>query len=250
MFKRFLNIVKGTANKGLKKIETPELLAEQVQMELEDGVKKLKEACIDGITTEKKLEQQLFKASKDSIEWQKRAELSVKQNNDDIARQCLQKRQEANQSEEDLKGQVEAQKQANQNLKKRLTEMEKELKEFHTKKKALIARGQAGDAIAKSNDLLSSSGGSGSSAMDVLESKIREKEIRNQAMAEIQGDTKLEEQFDSLGSSADLELELLAMKEQMSSPKLITSDSTGGQVSPKLIEEVTEVEVEVEIKEE
>ncbi|MGD9684839.1 MAG: PspA/IM30 family protein [Candidatus Obscuribacterales bacterium] len=252
MFKRFMNIVKGTANKGLKKLETPEILAEQAQMELEGGIKKLKEACIDGITTEKKLEQQLAKATKELIEWQKRAELSVKNDNDEIARQCLQKKQDAANQEEDLKRQLEAQKQTNANLKSRLAEMEKELREFAVKKKELIARGQAGEAMASANDLLSKSG---TSAMDVLESKIREKEIRNEALAEMRGDTKLEEQFKDMTGNADLELELLAMKEQMSSAKLITQNKENDAASPGEAseaeetagaEEITEVEVESE----
>jgi len=249
-----MNIVKGTANKGLKKLETPEILAEQAQMELEGGIKKMKEACIDGITTEKKLEQQLAKATKELVEWQKRAELSVKNDNDEIARQCLQKKQDAASQEEDLKRQLEAQKQTNANLKSRLAEMEKELREFAIKKKELIARGQAGDAMASANDLLSKSG---SSAMDVLESKIREKEIRNEALAEMRGDTKLEEQFKDMSGSADLELELLAMKEQMSSAKLITRNKENDAASPPAdeageaeetggAEEITEVEVESE----
>ncbi|MCA9803909.1 MAG: PspA/IM30 family protein [Cyanobacteria bacterium HKST-UBA02] len=252
MFKRFMNIVKGSANKGLKKLETPEILAEQAQMELEGGIKKLKEACIDGITTEKKLEQQLAKATKELVEWQKRAELSVKNDNDEIARQCLQKKQDAASQEEDLKRQLEAQKQTNANLKSRLAEMEKELREFTIKKKELIARGQAGDAMASANDLLSKSG---SSAMDVLESKIREKEIRNEALAEMRGDTKLDEQFKDMTGNADLELELLAMKEQMSSAKLITRNKENDAASPDEAseteetagaEEITEVEVESE----
>mgnify|MGYP001201787356 FL=1 len=92
MFKRFMNLVKGTANKGMKKLETPELMAEEAEMELEKTVKQLKEAVIEARTNEKMLAKKRETADKKIEEWKQRAGLAVQQKNDDIARQCLQKK--------------------------------------------------------------------------------------------------------------------------------------------------------------
>ena len=56
MFERFKNVISGMLNKGVSKMETPELLAEEAQEELESNVKKLKEALTDSIAQEKLLE--------------------------------------------------------------------------------------------------------------------------------------------------------------------------------------------------
>ena len=52
MFDRFKNVMKGMLNQGVSKLETPAILAEQAQMELESGLKKVKEAVTVAVTNE------------------------------------------------------------------------------------------------------------------------------------------------------------------------------------------------------
>ena len=109
MFKRFMNLVKGTANKGMKKLETPELMAEEAEMELEKTVKQLKEAVIEARTNEKMLAKKRETADKKIEEWKQRAGLAVQQKNDDIARQCLQKKKDLEVEAESLQLQLDEQ---------------------------------------------------------------------------------------------------------------------------------------------
>ena len=243
MFNRIVGIFKGMLNKGIKKLETPEVLAEQAQSELETNVKKLKEAVLSGITTEKALERQIKDNLQKNGEWQKRAQLAVTQGNDEIARQCLEKRQETAQLAETQTAQLEEQKRANAGLKKQLASAENELRNFHTKKKELIARGQAMDALASANEHLSSSPtGSSSSSMDKWEQKILEKEIRNEALSEMRGDDLVDEfkLLEAQGGGDDLDRELAALKEQMGRPVLTMNKDGSSDI--KAIEDTTDVE--------
>lgn len=254
MFDRLVAVFKGLFNKGMKELETPEVLAEQAQMELESSHKKIKEAVVTAITAEKSLEKQIDANSKKIEEWVKRAQISVQQKNDELAKECLQKKQEHTAQDNQLKTQLEEQRKATSALKARLAEIEQQLRDFHVKKKDMTARIKAGDALAKANEVLDSRPG-GSGAMSKLEDKIREKEARNEALAEMRG-APLEDKFKGLEVESELDLELQALKEQMAAdPKLIGTDANKVkliQMDQKevkglieaTVEDVTDIEVE------
>lgn len=225
MFGRLMNVIKGLLNQGISKVETPEILAEQVQMELETNGKQLKEALISSMTAEKALEKKLQKDTEDVATWQKRAELAITKGDDELAKQCLQKRQECEQGLANLKTQLDAQKSATKALKDKNNEHEQKMREFQAKKADMITRAKASSATAKANEFLSSS--SGSASLDKIEEKIRETENRNEAIAELRagGDKALDDKIKELDATADLDSELLRLKmkvqEQQNAPKLI-----------------------------
>ena len=225
MFGRLINVIKGLLNQGISKVETPEILAEQHQMELETSGKQLKEALITQITAEKALEQKIQKDSEEVATWQKRAELAITKGDEDLAKQCLQKRQESEQNLAHLKTQLEAQKSATKALKERNSEHEQKMRDFQTQKKNMIARANASNATAKVNDLLNNRGGT--SSLDKIEDKIRATELRNEAIADLRGgsDKGLEDKIKELDATSDLDSELLKLKmkvlEQKDQPKLI-----------------------------
>jgi len=247
MFSGFVSIIKGMLNKGMNKLETPEVLAEQAQMELETNVKKIKEAVISGITTEKSLQKQMKEHTGKVEEWKKRAELAVQKGNDDIAKQCLEKRQESMQALQGLATQLEEQGKANQALKKRLSDAENELRNFHTKKKELLARGQANDALASANEHLTGSGtGTASTSMDRWEQKIAEKEMRNEAIGELRDEPLLDEfkLLEDSGGMSEIEMELAAMKEQLSTPAITMNKDSDGTANNDVAEATVVEEVD------
>lgn len=252
MFGRLMNVIKGMLNKGISKVETPEILAEQAQMELEGSVKQLKSALVSAMTAEKALEQKIQKDTEQAGLWQKRAELAVSKGDDELAKQCLQKRQEAGAGLEGAKQQLEGQKQATAALKMKLTDAENKMRSFQAQKKDMIARHQASVATANAHEIISGSA-SGSGALDKLEEKIRQKELMNEANAEISGmgmkDRLLEEKIKELDATSDIDIELLAMKERMaaSNPKLIESRDSKPDVPLLTVDDAVTVE---EVKEE
>ena len=110
MFDRFMSLMKGMLNKGMAKMETPEILAEQAEAELESSFKDITKARTDGLANQKVLEQKIQKNSEDLAQWEKRALVAVEQNRDDMARQCLMKKQEIAQAQAALEAQLNEQK--------------------------------------------------------------------------------------------------------------------------------------------
>ncbi|CAN5581688.1 phage shock protein PspA [soil metagenome] len=228
MLDRFKNVIKGMFNQGVSKLETPAILAEQAQMELESGLKKVKEAVTVAVTNEKMLETQLQKNKDDLALWEKRAMMAVEQNNDDLARQCIAKKKEFGDHVQSLTTQLAEQKNSTTAMKQKLGEIEEEYRQFKVKKQAMLARAKAADGVAKANELISGgSGAGGGSSMDKWEEKIRDKENRNEALKELSG-TSTEQHFNEASKNLDLDDELAALKAKMTTPKLI-EDKTDGK---------------------
>ncbi len=217
MFDRLKNVMKGMLDKGVSKLETPEILAQMGETELENLLKQLKEATTEGITREKMIQKQLEKNQQDLEQWMKRAAVAVSQDNDDIAKQCLAKKVELEQSGKALQVQLDEAKTSKDNLKERYAEIEEKLRDYRVKQKGLVARAKAGDAVVNAQDLMSNASGK---SMDSIEEKIRMKEARSEAINEMAGgDSK----FKNAEKQMDVDHELAALKAQMgaNTPKLI-----------------------------
>jgi phage shock protein A len=237
MLDRFKNVVKGMLNQGVSKLETPEILAEQAQMEIESGLKKTKEAVTAALTNEKMLGTQLQKAKDELSTWEKRAVMAIEQNNDDLARQCLARKKELTELTATLETQVSEQQKSTAALKQRLKELEDEYGKFKIQKQSMLARAQAAQGVAKANELISGKGGAGGNTMDKWEEKIRDKENRNEALKEMAGldGGSVDKQLTDSARNLDIDDELAALKSKMTTPKLVeTSDEAANANVPLL----------------
>jgi phage shock protein A len=70
MFDRIKNLMGAMVNNGVNKLETPELLLEQAEMELQKNLKDLKEALTESIAGEKMTEIQLQKKAQELTDWE------------------------------------------------------------------------------------------------------------------------------------------------------------------------------------
>lgn len=227
MFDRIAMVFKAMVNALLGKVEDPQMMLEQTYQELQSNLIQVRQAVAQAIATEKQLEQQLQKNKDQAATWQNRAAMAVQQNNDDLARQALQRKTQYAQAAADLEVQLKSQKEATSNLRQRLTELENEVQKAYTKKQVLIARDKAAQATSKANEILSKSSASGAlSTFERMETKVAEKEARAAALAEL-GTDSLEKKFKSFEGQADIEMELLALKGNMGKDggaKLITNE--------------------------
>ncbi len=130
MFERLKNIINAMFNKGMSQMETPEVLAEQAQSELEGSFKKLREALTSSLANEKMMEKQIQKATEELATWEKRATVAVGAGNDEVAKECLLRKKEQNDNIQSLQSQLAAQKQNSASLKSAI-KMSKPAEEFH-----------------------------------------------------------------------------------------------------------------------
>lgn len=226
MFERLAQLFRAMFNAVLGRMEDPQIMLEQTYQDLQSNLIQVRQAVAQAIATEKQLEQQLQKNKDQAETWQNRAAMAVQQNNDDLAKQALQRRQQYVQAANDLEAQLGEQKKATATLRQRLTDLEAEVQKAYTKKQVLIARDKAAQATSKANEILSKTTSSGAmSVIEKMETKVQEREARAAALAELGGD-QLEKQFKSFEGKSDVEMELLALKQSMGkeSPKLVVQE--------------------------
>lgn len=222
MFSRFVSLMKAMFGRVMGQFEDPEMMLEQSYQEAQQNLIQVRQAVAQAIATEKQLEQQLQKNRDQAATWQNRAQMAVQQNNDDLARQALQRKQQYTQAASDLEAQLHSQKTATATLRQRLTELEGEVQKFYTKKQVLIARDKAANATSRANEIISkTSANGGMSMLERMEQKVSEKESKAAALSELGSDT-LEKKFSNFEGDVDIESELMALK-------------TGGSGGPKLI---------------
>lgn len=230
MFDRLMNVIKAMLNKGISKMETPEVLAEQAQDQLEKSLKEVLDATAKALANEKVLEAQIKKNAEELATWEKRAATAVQQNNDDIAKQCLLKKHELNANAMTLNQQLEDQKNTTAQLRQRHADINAQLKKFMTQKDGLTQRAKASDAVAKANEILSSNSGTG---MDKYEQKIIEKEAKAAALRELSGGgTPIEDKLKQLDQDSAIEDDLAALKAQMGQVKLVVDKEATAATAP------------------
>lgn len=213
MFDRFKKLLGAAASKGMDKLETPEILAEKALNELESDVKKISDGVAASLANEKNLEKKL-KTNAEQIElWQKRAAVAVQNNNEQIARECLVKKSEAAQLDQELQTQLRQQQETTKQLKERYRETQEKLREVRTQQQNINARSRAADAMISAQEV---SSGAGTGGTDQWEEKIRMKEALGEAGRQMAAESKTE---DALGQ-ASIEDELAALKRNQP-PKLI-----------------------------
>lgn len=227
MLDRLVNLFKAMFNALLGRMEDPQIMLEQTYQDLQSNLIQVRQAVAQAIATEKQLEQQLQKNRDQAETWQNRAAMAVQQNNDELARQALQRKQQYVAAAQDLEAQLKVQKETTATLRQRLTDLEAEVQKAYTKKQVLIARDKAAQATSKANEILSKTTASGAmSVIEKMETKVAEKEARAAALAELSGD-QLDKQFKNFEGKTDIEMELLALKGQMGKsdqPKLTVKE--------------------------
>jgi len=232
MFSRLVTLIKAFFNSIMGKMEDPAMMLEQTYEDLQSNLIQVRQAVAQAIATEKQLEQQLKKNQEQATTWQNRAALAVQQNNDDLARQALQRKQQYAQAIVELEAQLKTQKELTANLRGKLQDLENEVQKAYTKKQVLIARDKAAQATVKAGEILSKTTASGAmSVMEKMEAKVSEREAKAAALGELSSDN-LETKFKSYEGQVDIEAELAALKgEAPPSTKLIVEEK-----EPMLIE--------------
>ncbi len=140
IFGRMKTLLKANVNDLASKAENPELVLNQLILDMEDQLRAAKLQVRDTITDQKRLEKQLETALASSKEWERKAMIAVEAGEDDLARAALGRKQEADDQAEEFQAGHERQKAAANELKLALRGLGDKIEEAKRKKAILLAR--------------------------------------------------------------------------------------------------------------
>ena len=218
---RMVTIIKSNLNELLDKAEDPEKMLEQLILDMQEQYTEAKAQIAQAIADEKKLEREYEEQLKLQNEVEK-AELAVRQQNDDLAIKALKRKNEHQKLAEDYKVHLDEQKQVTEKLKNSLRELNDKIEEAKRKKELLIARSKRAKAQESVNKTFSELNDTSAfdtfarmeSKIEAIEDKVKAHEELNE---EVSGDA-LNREFEQLEKTKqDLDVmdELAALKAKM-----------------------------------
>ncbi len=220
IFDRFKTVVKSNINDLISKAENPEKMLNQLVFDMNSQLVEAKKQVAAAIADEKRLERQLIENKAKAEDWERKAVLAVKAGKDDLAKEALLRKQEYDNYTAGFEQEWGKQRQAVEQLKGTLRQLQMKIEEATRKKNLLVARAKRAEAQKRIQSTLGQlSDTSAFSSFDRMAAKVDQLEAEADAMGEIADmtneDASLEKQFKQLetsGASADLLLEELKSK--------------------------------------
>lgn len=213
---RISNLVRANVNDLLDRAEDPEKMLEQFLRDMQQGIGTAKSQVAAMIAQEKELEADYEDNAKLAAEWGEKAKRAVAAGKDDLAREALRRKKDADENAAVYKQQLEIQKQTVEKLKSQLNQLESKYQTTVSQKESLIARQRRAEvqknvAQQATATVSSLSPLDASSELDRMERKIRSNEAQAAAYQEL-GDNSFDAQFQELDYDVDIEKELEALK--------------------------------------
>ncbi|QUI21691.1 PspA/IM30 family protein [Vallitalea pronyensis] len=146
IFNRISTVFKSNVNDLISKAEDPEKMLNQLIIDMSEQYTKAKGAVAKAIADEKRLKKSLDEQAAKAAEWGRKAELAVASGDDNLAIQALNRKKEYDQLVEQYTAQWQGQKQASDNLKASLRDLNNKIDEAKRKKGLLIARAKRAEA--------------------------------------------------------------------------------------------------------
>ncbi len=216
LFSRITDIFKANVNDALDKAEDPEKMLKQMVLEMEESINKTTLAVAQAIANEKSLERKIEKAMAQSREWEQKAIQALNANREDLAKAALEKKALADRQATDLQTAYIQGKTTADKLRQQLNTLKSKLEEARSRQSTLIARSQAAKAQKQVAKALGGVGGDAFANFEKYENKIEKLEAEAEAYEELgDGTTALDDEFKKLSTNANVDTDLLALKQKM-----------------------------------
>lgn len=220
IFDRFRRLISSNLNDMISKSEDPEKMLNQLIHEMNQQLIDSKKSVASAIADEKKLERQINETRTQSADWERRAMSALRNNEEDLARQALERKQRLDAVVAELQEQWQAQHDAVEKLKEALRSLQGKLDEAQRKKNILVARSKRAEAQRRMQKSIG--GMNDTSAFEVFEKmtkQMEQLEAENEAVEELsrlEETDDLEEQFRRLeGTTTSTDRLLADLKSRM-----------------------------------
>lgn len=214
---RISRLVRANINDLIDQAEDPEKMIDQILRDMQSNMTTARAQVAAMIAQEKELEADVNESQELVTEWNEKARRAVAAGKDDLAREALRRKHDAQENLEVYQQQHGVQEQTVEKLKQQLQLLESKYQSTLSQRDSLIARSRRAKAQQHVAERVTSlSPLDASSELERMERRIRSNEARAAATIEME-DTSLDAQFRELDYDVDIEKELEALKSQSGS---------------------------------
>jgi len=220
IFGRIADIFKANVNDALDKMEDPEKMIKQMVIEMQEAIAKATSGLATAMAQEKKLERDYNTYVEQAKSWEQKAMTALNSGNEDLARQALAKKADADQQAKQYEAMYTSARDTAAKLKTQVEGLKAKLNEAKMKESTLIARNESAKAqkqIAKQVGNFDAS--SSFAKFDKWEEKIMKNEAEAQAFTELGQDSSksLNDEFKLLEKNTQVDDELAKLRAKLNS---------------------------------
>jgi phage shock protein A len=219
LFDRIGLLLRSNINSMVSKAEDPEKILNQLLIDMRDQFIQAKQQVAVAIADEKRLYARMTQAQENVTGWEKKAMLAVQAGDDALAQEALNRQQQEVQQATTWKQQWELQKQATEQLRSALLQLNDKIDEAKRKKDLLIARSKRAEAQKTiQNTMAGLNDNSAFDAFGRMSEKVEQVEAEASASAVLAADVSgqtLEDKFKKLEVQQGSTDALAALKAKM-----------------------------------
>lgn len=214
-FDRVRDLVSANLNSMLDRAEDPEKMVNEYIRQLNDNLYDAKTRVAAAMADESRLHTKMAQYQTETTQWESKAEAALRAGDEELARQALGRKLQAQKLSESYSSQYESQDQQVEELQNALVQLEQRISEAKSKRDLIVAkrnRAETQEAIQRTVQGLSQT-----NAMDKLgqlEERVDQQLAEADAMAQLERGT-LEARFENLESDQELDQELAALRRRM-----------------------------------
>ncbi len=218
---RIADLVSANLNSMLDRAEDPQKMVDEYIRQLNDNLYEAKTSVASAMADETKLHNKMVQFQTESEQWQSKAGAALRGGDEELARQALSRKVQAQKLADSYKQQYEAQEKQVDELQNALVQLKSRIAESRAKRELIIAkqnRAQTQEAIQRTVRGINQS-----NAMDklgMLEERVDDRLAQADAMDRLNQGT-LESKFADLERDSELDAEFEALKKSMKSRLIV-----------------------------
>jgi len=215
VFKRFSDVLNSNVNAMLDKAEDPEKLVRMIISEMENTLLNVRTESAKTIADKKEMERQIKNYEAEVKAWQKRAELALEKNREDLAKQALQEKHRIEQAIEAQTKEFAELETALVRLDHDIAKLQSKLDEAVARRKAIVARHDTVKTTIQMRKRIETNDiDEALNRFNRFEKRMDELEAEVEAM-DLGRNVSLSQQIDSLQVDEELDKELEELKNKM-----------------------------------
>ena len=212
---RISTLISANINAMIDAAEDPEKMVEEYLRQMRSELSEARAATAMAMADETRLRSQFEQSRNQADEWQRKAEIAVQRDDDDLAREALTRRNNAQKLADNYSAQYEAQHDQVGDLRSALAKLEAKIAEAEAKRDLIVAkqrRAQTQEAITSA--MQSVQGQTADSSLSRMETVADERLARAQAMAELSSQD-LDSRFTDMENESQVDTDLADLKKQL-----------------------------------
>jgi len=141
IFSRFTDIINANINSILDKAEDPEKMVRLIIQEMEETLVEVRTQSAKLIADKKELERKSERWSSEIVEWERKAEVAISKEREDLARAALKEKRNCEEASITLESELQQVSDSLEKLSGDIAQLQQKLKDAKLRQKALILRG-------------------------------------------------------------------------------------------------------------